>query len=154
MAVAEMNVASALPIPQAADQALDMHRNALFEFRLMQDKRSETVSLIHIGRTLHASGQYVEATAHFSGALSLAHGIGAAQEEAQAARGLGMAELRSGRTAAATEHLVAALAVATDQGTGERAHCHAALAELYDAHRPHGSRNSSPPSGIRSLQYS
>ncbi|MCK7623145.1 tetratricopeptide repeat protein [Streptomyces sp. RS10V-4] len=130
-AIIQLTLASTLTIPEDLDKALDLYRQALFSFRQLGDRRNECLALNGIGEAFQAAGRSNEAVVHHRSALDLANAIGAAHEQAQAMRCLGVAEAGLGNLRSGLQRLEAAVAlVHENHDPEEHRKCLDALARL------------------------
>ncbi|MEV6327046.1 BTAD domain-containing putative transcriptional regulator [Streptomyces sp. NPDC051909] len=87
-AAARVNLANTMTPEKDGAEMLRLYRDALATFRGVGDLRNTAEALHRIGDALRGLGRDDEATAHYKGALEAARSIGAAHEEARAARAL------------------------------------------------------------------
>lgn len=133
-AAIEITLASTLDIPDQLDDALEIYRNAMQTFEDLGDIRNVISCANGLGEAFRRAGRPDEAVTHHVDALARAREIGAAIEESQSLRLLGMAEYRLGRLRPAIDHLEAARALARDiDSPGEAAQATDALADALRA---------------------
>ncbi|WP_406463150.1 tetratricopeptide repeat protein [Streptomyces sp. NBC_01622] len=112
LAVIDITLAGALPIPGQSDEALRLLRDALESFRELGDLRNQVICLNETGRVHRESGHADDAVRLHVSALDLARSIGAMMEEAQSLLLLGTAERVLGQYRSAIGHLDSARVLA------------------------------------------
>jgi tetratricopeptide (TPR) repeat protein len=111
-AIAKANLAGTLDPTTDLDAILNVYDEARSMFRQLGDLRNESVCLNSIGSAYRAAGRVNDSMVSHQAALVIARHVGAAREEAQALRCLGLAEIDLGHHGAASEHLTDALRIA------------------------------------------
>ncbi|MFE7124240.1 BTAD domain-containing putative transcriptional regulator [Streptomyces sp. NPDC057617] len=120
-AIAQVNLANTMDTAVGLSKILEIYGQALRTFDRLGDRRNASITLYRMGAAYLTVGKFAEAAAHHRRALDLARGIGAAHEEVQAHRGLGVAEHRLGEVDSAAEHLEAAFVLASRIGAPKEA---------------------------------